>query len=263
MENGNQNGPSDGSAELIRVSDLFQKTWQLYKLGFKKFVGLELAALLGLLPLALIVGLYASASFFLKGSAAMAVIGVILGISGIVAVLFFIYILLASQAGAYLLLKDFSTDKKVFDLIKEARPYVAKYLITSFLTGLFVLLWTLLFIIPGIIFAVYYGFSLWAAMLEGKPALEAISRSKELVKGRWWAILGRFIVVGIAVYAISLIIAVPLASTKEGEPFYYIWSVVMNIFNLFVAPVTLIYASFLYKDLVRLKNGQVSPIVKS
>ena len=54
----------------------------------------------------------------------------------------------------------------------------------SFLTGLFTFLWSLLFVIPGIIKAFsYYQAMYILADNEGKPALECISESKEMMNG--------------------------------------------------------------------------------
>ena len=54
----------------------------------------------------------------------------------------------------------------------------------NFLTGLFTLLWSLLFIIPGIIKGFSYSMAMYIlAENEGMPALEAIRRSKEMMEG--------------------------------------------------------------------------------
>ena len=54
----------------------------------------------------------------------------------------------------------------------------------TFLVGLFTFLWSLLFIIPGIIKAYSYSMSLYVlAENKGMPALEAIDRSKKMTEG--------------------------------------------------------------------------------
>jgi len=54
----------------------------------------------------------------------------------------------------------------------------------TFLTALFVFLWSLLLIIPGIVKAYSYYMSVYIlAENKGKPALECISESKELTNG--------------------------------------------------------------------------------
>lgn len=54
----------------------------------------------------------------------------------------------------------------------------------TFLVGLFTFLWSLLFVIPGIIKAYSYSMSMYVlAENKGKPALECISESKKMMHG--------------------------------------------------------------------------------
>jgi uncharacterized membrane protein len=54
----------------------------------------------------------------------------------------------------------------------------------TFLTGLFTMLWSLLFIIPGIIKAFSYSMAMYIlAENPGKPALECIEESKRMTQG--------------------------------------------------------------------------------
>lgn len=62
-----------------------------------------------------------------------------------------------------------------------------KAFVTNFLMGLYVFLWTLLFIIPGIIAAYSYGLAPY--IIAENPeisATEALRRSKELMRGNKW-----------------------------------------------------------------------------
>ncbi len=66
-------------------------------------------------------------------------------------------------------------------------PQWKTMLVAGLLQGLYVILWTLLFIIPGIIAA--YRYSMTSYILAENPemgASEAIDRSKELMKGNKW-----------------------------------------------------------------------------
>ena len=54
----------------------------------------------------------------------------------------------------------------------------------TFLVGLFTFLWSLLFVIPGIVKSIAYSMSLYIlAENKGKPALECIAESKEMTNG--------------------------------------------------------------------------------
>lgn len=54
----------------------------------------------------------------------------------------------------------------------------------TFLVGLFTFLWSLLFVIPGIIKGISYSMSMYVlAENKGKPALECIAESKKMTEG--------------------------------------------------------------------------------
>ncbi|OGH87455.1 MAG: hypothetical protein A3J93_02895 [Candidatus Magasanikbacteria bacterium RIFOXYC2_FULL_42_28] len=63
----------------------------------------------------------------------------------------------------------------------------------SFLTGLITLVGALLFVIPGIIFMVWYHFSLYALVADGERGTTAMKMSKNLATNRWWAVLWRLL----------------------------------------------------------------------
>ncbi len=87
------------------------------------------------------------------------------------------------------------------------KDVIIPYFIISILTGIFVLLWSILLIIPGIIAAFSYSLVLYIALDDPNlGAMETIKKSKEMMKGnKWklfclsmsfigWAILGIFTV---------------------------------------------------------------------
>ena len=71
----------------------------------------------------------------------------------------------------------------------------------NFMVGLFTFLWSLLFVIPGIIKGISYSFSTYIlAENKGKPALECINESKEMTHGHLmelfvlgWSFFGWFL----------------------------------------------------------------------
>ena len=46
------------------------------------------------------------------------------------------------------------------------------------------------FVIPGIWLAVVLYFASQAVVAEGRPPIEALRRSRELVRGQWWRVFG-------------------------------------------------------------------------
>ncbi len=72
---------------------------------------------------------------------------------------------------------------KVNDAFSGFDDFWAAFKVT-FLVGLFTFLWSLLFVIPGIIKSISYSMSMYIlAENKGKPALECINESKAMTEG--------------------------------------------------------------------------------
>lgn len=76
----------------------------------------------------------------------------------------------------------------------------------------------LLFIIPGIIVSLYIFFAQYAYVIESERGLRALMRSRELVRGYWWPLAGRFLVILILFIIVFLIagVALGIVSTVAG-----------------------------------------------
>lgn len=164
-----------------------------------------------------------------------------------------LYFITRSYIGVFLVVKkNYEGDElKIF---KETKKYFWSYLWLSILTTVFILLWTLLLIIPGLIFSIFYSLAVYAFFFEGLTGLAAIKRSLSLVKNYWWAVFGRFIVIGIVLFIFTKIISLPLYSVSEDSVFFYFWTSVIKIISFLIGPISLLYFYQIYKDLVKIKK---------
>lgn len=83
-----------------------------------------------------------------------------------------------------------------------------KYSLLSILVGLVVGFGFLLLIIPGIIFLVWYYFSGFEFMTKETGIGAAMGASKKLISGRFFPILGRFIVFGLFGMLVQIIFSI-------------------------------------------------------
>lgn len=83
-------------------------------------------------------------------------------------------------------------------IVREARAHFLPFVGTSILQTVLLSLLCIALIVPGIIFGVYWMFAQAAVVFTGKRGMQALRYSKALVKGRWWSVLGRFVILGIA-----------------------------------------------------------------
>jgi len=109
------------------------------------------------------------------------------------------------------------------DLFEMGKSKYWKYFGLSIVTGIFILLLTLLLIIPGIIFGVYWAFVAYVFFDKDKKIMDSLKESRKIVKGRWWKTFGYILLFGL----ISLLIMI-VASVVE-LPTYLI--MMANIFS--------------------------------
>jgi hypothetical protein len=120
-----------------------------------------------------------------------------------------------------------------------------------FLAGLFIL-----FIIPGIIFAVYWSFALFAVMIRNKSGTFALYYSRSLVKGRWWKVLGYSVSFGLLSF-LPVIPFLVLWFMMPKDPFTdLLYSTVSNISMSFYTVAWTVY--FLNLDTVKEEKKQVA-----
>jgi hypothetical protein len=84
-------------------------------------------------------------------------------------------------------------------------------IVNSILVTLLITLGSILFIIPGIIFFVWYNFTSYAIILDNKTWKNAFAASKSLVIGRWWNIAWRILAIIVAYTIISTVIQFGIA----------------------------------------------------
>lgn len=60
----------------------------------------------------------------------------------------------------------------------------------------------LLLIIPAIIFTVYWIFGIYILFDEKKGIRESLRRSREIVRGKWWRVLGNSLLIGLILIGI-------------------------------------------------------------
>ncbi|EKE14382.1 MAG: hypothetical protein ACD_12C00540G0002 [uncultured bacterium] len=112
------------------------------------------------------------------------------------------------------------------------------------LLGIIIGIGTILLIIPGIIFAIWYNFSYFTCLLENRGVIKSLGESKKLVKGYGFSVFLRLFVLGLITLALLIL-------------FYFILPKNLNIldliFAIFLQPFVLIYFYLIYKNLREIK----------
>lgn len=179
----------------------------------------------------------------------MAVLIVIFAIIGII-------VSIAMVTSQLVILKEKDEKLGVTGALKQSTKYWVKYFIVGIVYSLIILGGLILFIIPGIWWSIMFCLASVSIVLEDKGIIEALKRSKELVKGYWWAVLGRLILFGLILLAIYLIALIPLSIILgllrlSG---YEVVAVLQNLAQLVFGPMYLAYMVLLYSELQKIKQ---------
>jgi len=244
---------------LISITDIIVESWRLYKENFKHFF---MYVLLMFIPTVFLLIAKFLLTYFVP-SHSWGVIGSTFLIFAMLAIVFavfafwfklaFVRVIAKRYTGqmADTIGKELSQSKKVF------WPAVG----VSILTALAVLGGMLLLIVPGIIFMLWFAFSYLVVAIDESSVMDGMHKSKALVDGRWWAVLGRLfvpsLVFGILAMIISWIVAIPLefilSHTDKTSGLYAVWdiigAIIISMGTALITPLTMSALVILYLEL--------------
>lgn len=104
-------------------------------------------------------------------------------------------------------------------------------------------------IIPGIFLSVAVSFMCYVFVVEGRRGIDALRQSKEYVKGYWWAVFGRTILIGLIFAGLSIVVRAPLmlvAGATAG-------AVAALVLSLFFVPFAAVYSYLIFMNLREIK----------
>lgn len=125
---------------------------------------------------------------------------------------------------------------EIKNIFKDCLKSIWKFFLISLVIGVLIFLGSLLLIIPGIIFAVWFSFSIFLILDKNLKIRDSLLKSRALVKGKFFKILGRFFVFIFVILLIETILSsIP-----------YMGSMLIS----FLAPLFILPFYLLYKDLL-------------
>lgn len=253
--------------KLISCGELLSRTLTLYKQSYKTFLKT------GLVPFILVVVIIALVYFVMYSLGFQKVndlsYGPLILIWIVELILAIVMLLVKAVVVLQVKQNDISTFLNIKNLFKQGFRLVLPLVWVSILGYLILATGTLLLIIPGIALYVFFLFSGYAVILDGKKGFKALNASWHYVKGYWWAVFGRFlfaILIGIVLEIVVVIIAVTfgfvsaLASTLVGPLVIGILVGILILLGIFFmyavfVPIMVIYFGTLYEDLKKIKSA--------
>jgi len=236
--------------KLMGIRDLFRNSWNIYKKDFKKFLviaviffgitGLMMTFIGPEIPKLPEVRVQpAPTPTFIPTKAQPLFTVPWYLFLPIILVTFFISVW--GNASLISAVKEISKEWRIKDVIKNGWSKYWPFFLVSLLTGLITGLGLLLLIVPGVIFMIWFVFSIYAVICEDKRGFKALSRSRELVKGHWWSVAKR-------VFAL-MIIVFPLSMSSAFIPY-----LCQLIFMILFPPFSVIYNYLIYQNLKEIKG---------
>lgn len=144
---------------------------------------------------------------------------------------------------------------KFWDSLNKTVNLILPAFLISILTSLAILGGFVLFIIPAIIFGIWFTFSLQVLVIDGKRGLEALLISKRLVEKRWWKTFWRIIIPSLFFALIIIIIewfltmALGVKNDTNLNIYTLTYITLIMIVSSFIAPMASSVMTVLYLEL--------------
>ena len=235
--------------KLPRPGALIKEAFAVYKKNIPLFLGIIVLFVLSLFIV------------FIPGSILMTlhmpiVLKVLIAIVVFAACMYIVFIGISALIKSIAVTSDGGTIS-IKQAYKEASKKVFVVGATLLLFYAIVVGGTILLVIPGLIFVVWYGKCVYVALLEDATPFQAVKKSRAYLRGRFWAVVGRAIVIMLVGLAVSIILSVILTFILgKGQSLEIAQK---TIFDIFWVPFQMIYSYLIYKHL---KNTYIEKPVK-
>ena len=223
---------------LPGVGQLISDSIDLYKSSWRLFLWVILLPILATIVAVIVIGAIIATILAVSGGEVTPARIPLLIPPAIVGLLALIII---NALGKIALIKaiQLKGQAKVRKLFKPGWPLVTKYIILQLIVGIVILVGFLLLVVPGIVFSIWFIFSSIILVVEGTGGTHAMRRSKYYVRGKFWGILGRILLL-VAVIALTA----GLASSIDSQ----VINVIIQLISTFIiAPIATIYTFKLYQ----------------
>ncbi len=107
----------------------------------------------------------------------------------------------------------------------------------------------IILIIPGIWLGVALMLMMYVFVSEHRRGIDALRQSKDYIKGYWWAILGRVLLLGLMFFAAMVVIEIPVMIIAGNTARV----LVTMLLTLFFVPFSIIYHYVIFENLRALK----------
>jgi hypothetical protein len=148
-------------------------------------------------------------------------------------------------------IQDGRRDSSVGDLFRSALPVLGTLIAAGILAGIGIGIGFVLLIVPGLFLATIWAVIAPAIVIERRGVFEAFGRSRELVKGQGWPVLGTIVVAYLIGFLASIVFAAIAAAISSGVILAIVFSALASTIT---APIAALVAAVLYFRLKAIKG---------
>ena len=150
-------------------------------------------------------------------------------------------------------------NKKGAVSIKEIKDVFLHAFLVAVVVALITAGGFLLLIVPGVLFMVWYAFAMYLVILEKKSGIKLLAESRELSRGKFWAVFGRLVVPSVFWAIISYLVLAGIFSvlglvlnkafgvSQTSLILEIASSLISNLVAAFFAPLYIIVATIVYR----------------
>jgi hypothetical protein len=140
--------------------------------------------------------------------------------------------------------QDGRRDASPGQLLRAVTPVLGQLIGVAIVVGVGTVIGFVVFIVPGLFLLTIWSVVAPVVVLERPPGLQALRRSRELVRGNGWRVLGVIFVLDILVSAVAL--AIDFAADSAGTGVGIVVTVILGVLS---APIPALACAVLYFEL--------------
>jgi hypothetical protein len=140
--------------------------------------------------------------------------------------------------------RDGRRDSSAGQLLRTVSPVIGQLIFVAIVAGAGVVIGLIFLIVPGLILITVWSLVAPVVVIERPPGLQALGRSRELVRGNGWQVFGVIFILDVLIAIIAA--AVEVAANAAGTGVGIVVTVVLGVLT---APFAALAAAVMYFEL--------------
>ena len=155
--------------------------------------------------------------------------------------------------------QDGRVDASISELFASVTPVLGQLIVLGILASLGIGVGLVLFIVPGLILLTIWSVAAPVVVIESADALQALGRSRALVRGNGWTVFGLIVVI----FAGLMVLSIVFGSIGAISDSFLLTFLVQLALNVAIAPVYALAAAVLYFALLAAHGEAAAPAAQA